>query len=196
VEPIITETAWYAVAVRSNFERIVAQSLRQKEYEVFLPSYLSKRQWSDRTKVVECALFSGYLFCRMDLRQRVPLLNTPGVSSIVGIGRGAMPVEDREIAAIQKLVESGLPVAPWPFLKAGQLVYINRGPLAGVEGIVIASKNSSRLVVSVEMLQRSVTVEIESNWAEPSQPAYPARAGYMAACGPAGLSYATARRSL
>jgi transcription antitermination factor NusG len=196
VEPIMPDAAWYAVAVRSNFERIVAHSLRQKEYEVFLPSYLSKRRWSDRTKVVECALFSGYLFCRMDLRQRVPLLNTPGVASIVGIGKCAVPVEDREIATIQRLVESGLPVAPWPFLKAGQFVSINRGPLAGVEGIVIAAKNRSRLVVSVEMLQRSVTVEIESDWAEPSRPARSRNGEYMAACQPAGLSYATVRRSL
>ncbi len=194
MEPILPDTAWYAVAVRSNFERIVAQSLRQKDYEVFFPSYLSKRQWSDRTKVIECALFSGYLFCRMNMRQRVPLLNTPGVSSIVGIGKAAVPVEDREIAAIQKLVESGLPVAPWPFLKAGQFVHINRGPLTGVEGIVIASKNRSRLVVSVEMLQRSVTVEIESDWAAASRPAYAAHGAYLAACQP-GQSYATARRA-
>ena len=134
--------------------------------------YTAKRRWADRTKVVECALFPGYLFCRMDLGQRVPLLNTVGVASIVGMGKCAAPVPDGEIAAIQKLVESGLPVAPWPFLKAGQFVYINQGPLAGVEGIVIASKNRSRLVVSVEMLRRSVTVEIESEWAELSKPAH------------------------
>jgi transcription antitermination factor NusG len=166
--------AWYAVAVRSNFERIVAQSLRQKDYEIFSPAYQSKRQWSDRTKVVECALFPGYLFCRMDLRHRVPLLDTPGVASIVGIGRCAEPVRDAEIEAIRKIVESGLPVAPWPFLKAGQPVYITHGPLAGVEGIVVAAKNRSRLVVSVEMLQRSVTVEIENEWAQPGKPAYSA----------------------
>jgi len=169
---MMLNAAWYAVAVRSNFERIVSQSLRQKDYEIFLPAYLAKRRWSDRTKVVECALFPGYLFCRMDLQQRVPLLNTPGVASIVGVGRCAVPVPDGEVAAIQRIVESGLPVAPWPFLKAGQFVYINRGPLAGVEGIVLASKNRSRLVVSVEMLRRSVTVEIEYDWAEPSKPAY------------------------
>jgi len=190
------DAAWYAVAVRSNFERIVAHSLRQKDYEIFLPSYTSERRWSDRTKVVESALFTGYLFCRMDLGQRVPLLNTPGVASIVGIGRCAVPVEDREIAAIQTLVASGLPVAPWPFLKAGQLVYIHRGPLAGVEGIVMAVKNRSRLVVSVEMLQRSVTVEIENDWAEPRKPAYARHREYPAACQPAGESCATMRGSL
>lgn len=167
----MSNPGWYAVAVRSNFERIVAQSLRQKDYEIFLPAYLSKRRWSDRTKVVECALFPGYVFCRMDLGQRVPLLNTPGVASIVGIGGCPLPVEDREIEAIRRIVASGLPVAPWPFLKTGQFVYITHGPLAGVEGIITAFRNQSRLVVSVQMLQRSVTVEIESEWAEPGKPA-------------------------
>lgn len=196
MEPMMLDAAWYAIAVRSNFERIVAQSLRQKEYQVFFPSYQAKRRWSDRTKDVECPLFSGYLFCRMDLRQRVPLLNTPGVASIVGIGKCAVPVADREIAAIQRLVESGLPVEPWPFFKSGQFVYIHRGPLAGVEGIVISSKNRSRLVVSVEMLQRSVTVEIERQWAEPSRPAYSHSGEYMAVCRPAGLGCTVARRLL
>jgi transcription antitermination factor NusG len=152
-----------------------------KEYEVFMPSYQSKRAWSDRTKVVECALFPGYLFCRMDLRRRVPLLDTPGVTSIVGVGKYAMPVPEDEIAAIRKVVASGLPVSPSQFLKVGQFVYINQGPLAGVEGIVIASKNRSRLVVSVEMLQRSVTVEIENHWAEPCKPARSRDREYTAA---------------
>jgi transcription antitermination factor NusG len=166
------DTAWYAVVVRSNFERIVAQSLRQKDYEVFLPAYMAKRRWADRVKVVERALFPGYLFCRMNLRERVPVLDTPGVASIVGIAKCAIPVPDSEIAAIQRVIESGLPLTVMPYLKVGQFVHIVHGPLAGVEGIVIASKNQSRLVVSVEMLQRSVTVEIESDWAEASKPAY------------------------
>lgn len=177
----IHNIAWYAVAVRSNFERIVAESLRYKDYEIFLPSYVQKRRWSDRTKVVECALFPGYVFCRMDLQQRVPLLNTPGVAAIVGVGRSAAPVADSEIAAIQTIVKSGLPIAPCPFLNAGQSVYINRGPLAGLEGIVVAAKNRSRLVVSVEMLRRSVTVEIENDWALPGKPAYAAGREYSAA---------------
>jgi transcription antitermination factor NusG len=101
------DAAWYAVAVRSNFERIVGNSLRQKDYEVFLPTYLSKRRWSDRTKVVECALFPGYVFCRMDLRRRIPLLDTPGVASIVGVGKCAVPVRDSEIAAIPKTCRIG-----------------------------------------------------------------------------------------
>jgi len=111
------EVAWYAVAVRSNFERIVAQSLRQKDYEVLLPAYVAKRRWSDRTKVVECALFPGYLFCRMDLRQRLPLLNTPGVASIVGVGKCAAPVPESEIAAIRKPAALAAPsrasFSPW-----------------------------------------------------------------------------------
>lgn len=177
----MSNAAWYAVSVRSNFERIAAQSLRGKGYEIFFPAYLSKRCWSDRTKLVECALFPGYLFCRMDLRQRVPLLDTPGVVAIVGVGRSAMPVPEDEIAAIQTIVKSGLPVAACPFLKAGQAVSIQRGPLAGVDGIVVACKSKYRLVVSVEMLQRSVIVEIESDWAEPGKPAYSVGRQYTAA---------------
>ncbi len=173
--------AWYAVAVRSNFERIVADSLHYKDYEIFLPSYQKKKRWSDRTKVIDCALFPGYLFCRMALRDRVPLLNTPGVASIVGIGRCAAPVADSEIAAIQTILKSGLPVEPCSFLKAGQQVWISRGPLTGVAGIVVAAKNRSRLVVSVEMLQRSVTVEIENDWIETTRPAYSFGREYSAA---------------
>jgi len=163
----VTNTPWYAVSVRSNFERIVAQSLNQKGYRILLPTYSTMRRWSDRTKSVECALFPGYLFCQMDLQQRVPLLNTAGVVSILGIGRYPIPVHDSEIEAIQQIVASGLPMAPWPFLKAGQVVLISQGPLAGVEGIVVTEKNQSRLVVSVQMLQRSLTVEIDRHWAEP-----------------------------
>jgi transcription antitermination factor NusG len=98
-------------------------------------------------------------------------LDTPGVAGIVGIAKCALPVPDSEIAAIQRIIESGLPLTVVPYLKVGQFVYIAHGPLAGLEGIVIASKNQSRLVVSVEMLQRSVTVEIEREWAEARKPA-------------------------
>lgn len=161
--------SWYAVAVRSNFERIVAASLAQKGYEILLPTYTAKRRWSDRTKLIECALFPGYLFCRMELRERVPLLNTAGVASIVGNGRCPVPVLESEMEAIRRIVECGLPASPWPFLKAGQYVSIQSGPLAGLEGIVLNVKNQSRLVVSVDMLQRSVVVEIEKEWAEPVQ---------------------------
>lgn len=177
----IQNAAWYAVAVRSNFERIVAGSLQYKDYEIFLPSYRRQRRWSDRTKIAECALFPGYLFCRMDLRARVPLLNTPGVVSIVGIGKCAAPVADSEIQAIQTIVESGLPVAPAPYLNAGEPVRITRGPLAGLEGIVVSAKNRSRLLVSVEMLRRSVTVEIENDWAQPGKPVYSIGREYSAA---------------
>lgn len=173
--------AWYAVSVRSNFERIVAHSLGQKGYEILLPTYLSKRRWSDRTKSVECALFPGYLFCHMDLGQRVPLLNTAGVASILGSGRLPLPVRESEIAAIRRIVDSGLPATPWPFLKTGQAVQITHGPLAGVEGIVVTIKNRTRLVVSVELLQRSLTVEIEREWAEPMPCAYTGFREYTAA---------------
>jgi transcription antitermination factor NusG len=117
----------------------------------------------------------------MDLQQRVPLLDTAGVASILGVGRYPVPVRDSEIAAIDRIVASGLPLAPWPFLKAGQVVHIKHGPLTGLEGIVVTVKNQSRLVVSVEMLQRSLTVEIECDWAEPVKREYGDTRVYTAA---------------
>jgi transcription antitermination factor NusG len=117
----------------------------------------------------------------MDLQRRVPLLNTSGVASILGVGRYPLPVKDSEIEAIQQIIASGLPVAPFPFLRAGQPVRINQGPLAGLEGIVVTAKNQSRLVISVEMLQRSVTVEIERGWAEPARREYTVAGAYSAA---------------
>lgn len=176
----MSDVAWYAVTVRSNFERIVADSLRCKDFEIFWPSYTVKRRWSDRTKTMECALFPGYVFCRTSLARRIPLLDTPGVASIVGVGKSAVPLAESEIAAIRRMVESGLPLAPHPYLKTGQFVYINQGPLTGLEGIVMAYKNGSRLVVSVEMLRRSVTVEIDPGWAHPTNRA-DARRGSVAA---------------
>ncbi len=163
-----THPAWYAVSVRSNFERIVAHSLSAKGYEIFFPSYVATRRWSDRTRSLERPLFPGYLFCRMQLDRRVPLLNTGGVAAILGVGRCPLPLSDSEIQAIQRIVESGLPAEPCPFLQAGQRVRIRCGPLAGIEGIVAGARNRTRLVVSVEMLRRSVTVEIEQAWAEPA----------------------------
>jgi transcription antitermination factor NusG len=160
---------WYALSVKSNCERFVTTNLAQKGYEVFLPTYLVTRRWSDRMKSVECALFPGYVFCRMDLEHRVPVLTTANVRSIVGAGKRALPVSESELSAVRKIVESGLEFSPCTYLHIGQRVSLNQGPLAGVDGIIAAFKNASRLVVSVELLQRSVMVEIDPCWVEPAE---------------------------
>ena len=153
--------AWFAVTVRPQHEKAAAHGLERKGLEDFLPLYRDRRRWSDRVKELELPLFPGYVFCRFTLRQRAAVLATPGVRSIVGFGRTPAVVPQAEIEAIQAMVASGLPARPWPFLKVGQTVRIERGPLSGLEGILVQLKDAWRVVVSVPLLQRSVAVEID-----------------------------------
>jgi len=159
---------WYAIRVQSKFENLASATLRGKGYEEFLPLYPSRRRWSDRVKILDLPLFPGYLFCRFDVQERLlPILTTPGVISILGAGRTPVPVEDEEIEAIKTVLRSGLGAQPWPFLGVGSRVYVGRGPLAGLEGVITNTDKIYRLVVSVSLLQRSVAVEIDREWARP-----------------------------
>jgi transcription antitermination factor NusG len=168
--------SWFALQVRARHEKTTAALLQYKSYEWFLPLYVCKRRWSDRIKEFELPLFPGYLFCRFDIHNRLPILKTPGVLSIVGIGKTAVPIEDREIAAIQCVVKSGLPTQPWPFLQVGQRVRIDSGALCGLEGIVVNFKSQARLIVSVTLLKRSVAVEIDGSCVKASPQSDSARA--------------------
>jgi transcription antitermination factor NusG len=157
---------WYALAVQPRKEKATARSLQAKGYECFLPMYSIRRKWSDRVKNVECPLFTGYLFCRLDARLRLPLLKVPTVVSILGLGKEPEPIPDSEIEALQTVCRAGVRVVPHPFLNAGGKVRIREGPLAGVEGILLDAKQST-LILSITLLQRSVSVEIESEWVAP-----------------------------
>ena len=160
--------AWYAIRVRSKFESFASASLRGKGYEEFLPLYRSRRRWSDRAKELDLPLFPGYLFCKLDVNSRLlPVFTTPGVVSIVGAGKVPIAIPDAEIAAIQKVVKSGLGALPCPFLNVGARVYIERGPLEGIEGTVAIVKKKHKLFVSVPLLQRSVMVQIDREWVRP-----------------------------
>ncbi len=156
-----TSSRWFAVRVKSNREKVVATALELRGYEQFLPLYRTRRQWSDRLKDVDLPLFSGYCFCRLDPRYRLPVLTIPGVFSFVGVGGIPTPLEDEEVAALQAVARSGSPAAPWPFLEAGQRVRIERGAFKDVEGFLISVKNRFRLVLSISLLQRSVAVEVD-----------------------------------
>jgi transcription antitermination factor NusG len=160
-------TQWYAVRVKSNFEQGVAGILSSKGYEQFLPSYRVRRRWSDRVKEMRKPLFSGYVFCWMNIQERLPILMTPGVVGIVGAGRTSTPIPMQEIEALRAMVNSNLRLAPWPFLRIGQRVRIRKGPLADQEGHLIKFKNEWRFVVSIHLLQRSVAAEVDAGWIEP-----------------------------
>lgn len=167
------ELRWYAVETKTRLESTVQALLANKGFEVFLPTCKVRRQWSDRIKTLECALFPGYLFSRLaDGQRTLPILSTPYVRGIVGFGGRPLPVPEQEIAAVRAIVDSGLPAGPWPFLQAGQRVRITHGPLAELEGILVVIKKQHRLVVSVDMLQRSVAVEVDSAWVEPLRPSW------------------------
>jgi transcription antitermination factor NusG len=160
---------WYALRIRSHYENTVASHLHARGFESFLPLYLCRRRWSDRFKEFELPLFPGYVFCRFDPLNRLPILSIPGVVKPVAIGRTPVPVDDSEIAAIQAAVKTRLRTSPWPYLRVGQRVRIERGPLCGIEGILVGFRGQARLVLSASLLQSSIAVQVEENWVRPLQ---------------------------
>src|SRR5580704_16835213 len=158
---------WFALRVRSNCERLAVTHLRQRGYEDFAPSYKVEKRWSDRIKQIDQFLFPGYVFCRFDPNNRLPVLTAPGVVDVVGFGKLPEHVPDAEIERLRRMVDSGLLVTPYPYVQVGQAVLIDRGPLSGVEGILAEVKGNTRLVVSVNLLRRSVSAEVDRHWIRP-----------------------------
>jgi transcription antitermination factor NusG len=152
---------WYALQIRSRWEVNTAELLRGKGLETLLPTYTTKRKWSDRLKVVESPLFPGYVFCRFDVHDRLPVLITPGVISVVGRGKTPVAIDDSEILSIQAAIESGIRMEPWPYVEVGERVRIKDDVFDGMEGILTNFKGSNRVVISVTLLRRSVALEID-----------------------------------
>lgn len=152
---------WFAVTVKPQHEKTVSQTLGQKGFEVLLPCWRSRRKWSDRVKEVELPLFPGYVLCQFDAAHRTPVLQTPGVRSVVGFGGGPAPIEETEISSLTALVKSGRPLEPWPYLEPGREVRLNAGPFCGAAGTIVKQQNGWRLVVSIHLLNRAVAVEID-----------------------------------
>jgi transcription antitermination factor NusG len=169
--------AWYALKVRPRLEKQVSTNLSTKGYELFLPLYKRKTRWSDRIKTLEEPLFSGYLFCHFDVTKRLPILQTPGVRSVVGIGKCPEPIDVEEIDAIRRVVSAGVNYQPHPYLTVGDAVRVEHGALMGLVGLVTQVKNEFRLVISVNLLMRSVSVEIDRSWVDPVSE--PQRHGFM-----------------
>lgn len=162
-----TNKLWYALRVRSRHENVVAAHLQARGFESLLPLYKCRRRWSDRFKEMDLPLFPGYVFCRFNPLNRLPILTVPGIVHVVGVGRTPLPIDETEMAAILAAVESGLPSRPWPFLRVGNKVRIEYGPLSGVEGILLGFRGHQRLVLSVTLLQRSVAVQVDEAWITP-----------------------------
>jgi transcription termination/antitermination protein NusG len=158
---------WYAVYTRHQHEKSVAESLSNNGIEVFLPLYSSVRQWKDRKKNLLLPLFPCYVFLRGGLDRRGKVLAIPGVYSFVGSGGRPGTIQEREIEAIRMAVAGGLRVEPYPFLQCGDRVRVKSGPIAGIEGILVRKKSAYRLILSTDLLQKSIAVEVDASSVEP-----------------------------
>ncbi len=165
-----SQPVWRALTVRSRHEKIAAQSLRSRGLEEFLPLYPSKRAWSDRTKVVDLPLFPGYVFCRVPQSKRLLAVSSPGVTSIVGFGGQDAVIEEHELESVRRMLAAGLAVEPWPYVRPGNIVEIRSGPLSGLRGEVVREKGLWRLIVNVDLLQRSVSAELERDMVQAIRP--------------------------
>ena len=151
---------WYALVIKHQHEKAVVSGLEASGFEALLPLYKTLRRWSDRTKELEAPLFAGYVFAHFPVEDRVRVLRIPAVRHIVNFGGAPAPITPDDLANIRAVVESKLPLSPWPFLKQGDRIRVERGPLKGVEGTLLQQRDCLRLVIGFEMLQRSVAVEV------------------------------------
>ena len=152
---------WYAVCVRPRHEKLASRSLKQRGICHFLPTYRSVRHWKDRRKELEMALFPGYLFVSIDTSDRLSVLMAPGVLRFVTFQGQLAPLADLDIRSLESSMAAGLHAQPHPYLREGKRVRVRRGPLVGAEGIVIRRKDSFRLVLSIDLIMRSVMVEVD-----------------------------------
>jgi len=158
---------WFAINVKPRHEKSVTEALRRQGLELFLPLYQESHAWSDRIKRVELPLFAGYVFCRFSFADRVKVWSTRGVIRVLGAGNVFAPLSEDQIADLRAVVASGLPSRPCPYLVPGEPVRVERGPLIGLRGTVLRNKGVASIVVSIEILQRSVAVEVESDVLQP-----------------------------
>ena len=156
------QTEWNAVYTRHQHEKSVAASLAGNGFEVFLPTYSTIRQWTDRKRQLSLPLFPCYVFVRGNFERRFQIITTPGVHSVVMFAGRPAVIPEIEVDAIRKAVDSKLGVEPHPFLQCGDWVRVTSGPLIDVEGILVRKKSSYRLILSAQLLGKSIAVEIDA----------------------------------
>ena len=161
---------WFAIQTRPRHEKKVNSELREKGIPSFLPLHREKRRWSDRYQWVESPLFAQYLFVRLPIlaESRARVLQTAGVVHFVGASGRGTPIPDGQIESLQVIAARQIPTAPHEFLRVGERVRIRGGALEGIEGILSAIKNDKSLVVSVDLIQKSVAIRIDGFDVEPA----------------------------
>jgi len=158
---------WYAVYTSAHHEKRVAEQLSMRSVEQFLPLYRSVRMWKDRRVELELPLFPGYVFVRTVLRDRLRILQVPGVANLVGFGGTPTALPESDVERLKQGLAAGVGAQPHPFLTVGRNVRIRSGPLAGMVGILLRRKNAVRVVVSLRLIQRSVALEVDATQLEP-----------------------------
>ena len=164
------QVAWYAIYTRHQHEKVVASVLAGKGFEVFLPLYSARHEWKDRTKELSLPLFPSYVFVHTCLRERIEVLKTPGVCQFVEFGGVPCPISLDEIQAVRRAIDSSLAIEPHPYPHCGDRVRVHTGPLRGSEGILVRMKSQHRLVLSIEILNRSVAIEVDLSQVEQLAP--------------------------
>jgi len=158
---IYLEPRWYAAYTCANHEKRAGEQLHQRNVEHFLPLYETVHRWRDRRVRLQLPLFPGYLFVRLALRDRLRVLQVPGVVRLVSSGEHPIALPENEIETLRRGLYGGLCPQPHPYLTAGRHVQIKGGPLAGMEGILLRRKSSFRVVLSIDLIMRSVAVEVD-----------------------------------
>jgi transcription antitermination factor NusG len=160
--PQVLGAHWYALYTNARHEKVVARQLEERQVETFLPLYRTWHRWKDRRKQVELALFPSYVFVRIQEQQKLPVLKVPGAVHVVSFNGKMAALPEREIDALRNALENEIYAEPCPYLKIGRKVRVVRGPMEGAEGILSRKKDKCRVVISVDVLMRSVSVEIDA----------------------------------
>jgi transcription antitermination factor NusG len=158
---------WYAAHVCSRHEKQVARQLEERHVSCFLPVYRSVRRWKDRRKELDLVLFPGYVFVHLDLKDRLRVLQVPSVVRFVSFNGHPAPLPDAEIEVLVNGLAKGVRAEPHPYLKVGHRVRVKYGPLAGTQGILVRRKDKFRVVLSIDLIMRSVAVEVDETDIEP-----------------------------
>jgi len=164
-----TPLNWFALTVHPKHEQLAECGLKYHGFEAYLPIHRVRRQWSDRRKDLDQVLFPGYVFCRFDPSQKLHVLQSPSVRSVVSLGRDPLPVDESEIAAVRALISTGRPIDVCPYIRVGRRVRVSHGPLEALRGVILRVKDSWRVVVSVEALGCSVAIEVDADQVSPEK---------------------------
>ena len=155
--------SWFALQVVPRHEKSVDNILEYRGIDHFLPTYRVRRRWSDRVTLVEQPLFPGYVFCKSQSNLMEVIRGYFGIIGLVAFGGRPHPIPDKEIEALQQIVQGKREYRAFPYLSVGQKVQVISGPLTGISGIIMQFKNRDRLVISLDFIMKSVSVEIDQS---------------------------------